>query len=61
MKPAPSDWVEQVGIALLPAPAVWPSIRQVMGTLHGSDVFSVSCPEIATATAISVAHLAKTG
>ena len=35
--------------------------RQVMGTLHGSEIFSVSCPEIATETAISVAHLAKTG
>lgn len=34
--------------------------RQVMGTLHGSEVFSVSCPEIATETAISIAHLAKT-
>jgi len=35
--------------------------RQVMGTLHGSEIFSVSCPEIATETVISVAHLAKTG
>lgn len=33
--------------------------RQVMGTLHGSEVFSVSCPEIATETAMSIAHLAK--
>ncbi len=35
--------------------------RQVMGTLHGSEVFSVSCPEIATETALSIAHLAKRG
>jgi len=33
--------------------------RQVMGTLHGSEVFSVSCPGIATETAMSIAHLAK--
>ncbi len=35
--------------------------RQVMGTMHGSEVFSVSCPGIATETASSIAHLAKTG
>lgn len=33
--------------------------RQVMGTLHGSEIFSVSCPEIATETAMSIAHLAS--
>ena len=33
--------------------------RQVMGTLHGSEIFSVSCPAIATETALSIAHLAN--
>ncbi len=32
--------------------------RQVMGTLHGSEIFSVSCPKIATETAMSIAYLA---
>lgn len=35
--------------------------RQVMGTIHGSEIFSVSCPDVATETAASIAHLAKVG
>jgi len=35
--------------------------RQVMGTVHGSEVFAVSCPDVATETAASIGHLAKTG
>ena len=35
--------------------------RQVMGTIHGSEIFSVSCPDVATETAASIAHLAKHG
>lgn len=35
--------------------------RQVMGTIHGSEIFAVSCPDVATETASSIAHLAKVG
>ncbi|MGI9612204.1 MAG: alpha/beta hydrolase [Acidimicrobiales bacterium] len=35
--------------------------RQVMGTIHASEIFSVSCPEVATETAASIAHLAING
>jgi acetyl esterase/lipase len=35
--------------------------RQVMGTIHGSEIFSVSCPDVAKETAASIAHLAKHG
>jgi acetyl esterase/lipase len=35
--------------------------RQVMGTVHGSEIFSVSCPDVATETAVSIAHLAFNG
>lgn len=35
--------------------------RQVMGTVHGSEIFAVSCPDIAAETAASIAHLANKG
>jgi len=35
--------------------------RQVMGTVHGSEIFSVSCPDVADETAASIAHLATKG
>lgn len=35
--------------------------RQVMGTVHGSEIFAVSCPDVATETAASIAHLALKG
>ena len=35
--------------------------RQVMGTVHGSEVFAVSCPDVARETAASIAHLARQG
>lgn len=33
--------------------------RQVMGTVHGSEIFSVSCPDVARETAASIALLAR--
>ena len=33
--------------------------RQVMGTIHGSDVFVVSCPEISRDTASSIARFCR--
>jgi len=33
--------------------------RQVMGTVHGSEIFAVSCPDIAKETAASIAHAAR--
>ena len=35
--------------------------RQVMGTVHGSEVFAVSCPDVARETASSIALLARQG
>lgn len=35
--------------------------RQVMGTVHGSEVFAVSCPDVARETAASIALLARQG
>lgn len=33
--------------------------RQVMGTIHGTEVFSISCPEISRDTAADLARFAK--
>ncbi|MEM7091401.1 MAG: alpha/beta hydrolase [Actinomycetota bacterium] len=35
--------------------------RQVMGTVHGSEIFAVSCPDVARETAASIALLASVG
>lgn len=34
--------------------------RQVMGTIHGTEIFSLACPDISYETARSIAHFAKT-
>jgi acetyl esterase/lipase len=33
--------------------------RQLMGTIHGSDVFALACPDISQATAASIAHFCR--
>ncbi len=33
--------------------------RQVMGTIHGSEIFSVSCPDVADETAASIARFCQ--
>jgi acetyl esterase len=34
--------------------------RQVMGTMHGTEIFSVACPDISRDTAASIAHFCTT-
>jgi len=34
--------------------------RQVMGTIHGTEIFPVFCPDISRETASSIAHFART-
>jgi acetyl esterase/lipase len=34
--------------------------RQVMGTIHGTEVFSISCPDISRDTAADIAHFCRT-
>jgi acetyl esterase/lipase len=36
------------------------SCRQVMGTIHGTEVFPMTCPDISRDTAVSIAHFART-
>ena len=33
--------------------------RQVMGTMHGSDVMAIACPDISRETAASIAHFCR--
>jgi acetyl esterase/lipase len=33
--------------------------RQVMGTIHGTEIFVVSCPDVSRDTAAAIAHLAR--
>jgi acetyl esterase/lipase len=33
--------------------------RQVMGTIHGTEIFAVACPEISRETASSIAHFCR--
>jgi len=33
--------------------------RQVMGTIHGTEIFALSCPDISRETAASIAHFAR--
>ena len=33
--------------------------RQVMGTIHGTEIFAVSCPEISRETAAHIAHFCR--
>ena len=35
--------------------------RQVMGTIHGTEIFPIACPEISRDTAVSVADFCKNG
>jgi acetyl esterase/lipase len=34
--------------------------RQVMGTIHGTEIFSISCPDVSHDTAASIAHHCRT-
>ncbi len=34
--------------------------RQVMGTIHGTEIFSISCPDVSHETAASIAHFCRT-
>ena len=34
--------------------------RQVMGTMHGTEIFAIACPEISRETAASIARFAHT-
>lgn len=34
--------------------------RQVMGTVHGTEIFPLACPDISRETASSIAHFART-
>ncbi len=34
--------------------------RQVMGTMHGTEIFSIACPDISRDTAASIAHFCTT-
>ena len=33
--------------------------RQMMGTIHGTEIFSISCPDISRDTASDIANFAK--
>ena len=33
--------------------------RQVMGTIHGTEIFAVACPEISRETAASIARFCR--
>ena len=35
--------------------------RQVMGTIHGTEIFPIACPEVSRDTAVSVADFCKNG
>jgi acetyl esterase len=35
--------------------------RQVMGTIHGTEIFPMACPDISRDTATSIANFARTG
>ena len=35
--------------------------RQVMGTIHGTEIFPIACPDISRETAASIAHFCITG
>lgn len=34
--------------------------RQVMGTIHGTEIFAISCPDVSRETAASIAHFCRT-
>ncbi len=34
--------------------------RQVMGTMHGTEIFSIACPDVSHDTAAGIAHFAET-
>lgn len=34
--------------------------RQVMGTMHGTEVFAIACPDVSHDTAASIAHFCRT-
>jgi len=37
------------------------SCRQVMGTIHGTEIFPICCPEISHSTAADIANFCKRG
>lgn len=57
------DPLRDEGIAfyrLLLEAGVKAQCRQVMGTVHGTEIFSVACPDVSYETAASIAHHART-
>lgn len=34
--------------------------RQIMGTIHGTEIFSIACPDISHSTAADIAHFCRT-
>jgi acetyl esterase/lipase len=34
--------------------------RQVMGTVHGTEIFAIACPDVSDETAASIAHFCRT-
>jgi acetyl esterase/lipase len=34
--------------------------RQVMGTIHGTEIFAICCPDVSRDTASDIANLART-
>ncbi len=46
---------------LLTCAGVSARCRQVMGTIHGTEIFPIACPDISRETAVSIAHFCKNG
>ena len=44
---------------LLAAGAVGARCRQVMGTIHGTEIFAIACPDVSRSTAVDLATFAK--
>ncbi|MCP3939787.1 MAG: alpha/beta hydrolase, partial [Actinomycetia bacterium] len=45
---------------LLQRAGVTAQCRQVMGTIHGTEIFSIACPDVSHETAASIAHFCRT-
>jgi hypothetical protein len=49
-----------MGFLDLPAPGVDARCRRVVGTIHGTEMFPMMCPDISHDTALSIADFART-
>lgn len=58
MRPARDEGIEFY--RLLVRAGVAARCRQAMGTIHGTEIFAVSCPDISAECASSIAHFART-